>query len=118
MRLRAEDAFFATPALLFTRGVAAFFFGSLGAAAPVGAALGFADAPASHFCNASTGGLFFFHFSTGSNRSPYFLARANTSSDSNTSKLASPFFRQTSTSSHLTGVETVGRSLARNEYTH
>src|SRR3954447_4055000 len=55
--------------------------------------------------------------STGPNRSPSRSTRARTSSCSNTSSDGSPASRQASTSSHATGVETVGLSFARSEYT-
>src|SRR5664279_295095 len=116
--LAALALLFAALALLFVRGAAAFFLGSGIATTRFVAGSDFTVTPASNRCSASSGGIFCFNFSTGSNRSPYFLARANTSSDSNTSKVGSPFLRQFSTSSHFTGVETVGRSFARNEYTH
>src|SRR5664280_3665281 len=115
--LAALALLFAALALLFVRGAAAFFLGSGIATTRFVAGSDFTVTPASNRCSASSGGIFCFNFSTGSNRSPNFLARASTSSDSKTSKLGSPFFRQLSTSSHFTGVEIVGLSLARNEYT-
>src|SRR5664279_589265 len=115
-RLRV-GAFLAALALLFARGAADFFAGSGIATTRFVAGSDFTVTPASNRCSASSGGIFCFNFSTGSNRSPNFLARANTSSDSNTSKVGSPFLRQFSISSHFTGVEIVVRSLARNEYT-
>src|SRR5690242_7401848 len=66
---------------------------------------------------APNSGSFCFSFSTGSNRSPFPSTRFKTSLLSNTSSLGSFFFMQRSTWSHSTGVETVGRSLARSEYT-
>src|SRR5438552_5516357 len=56
-------------------------------------------------------------FSTGSKRSPIFSTRARTLSERNFRRSALFFFRQLATSSQVTGVETVGSSLARSEYT-
>src|SRR3954471_15700162 len=55
---------------------------------------------------------------TGANRSPWRSTRSSTSAESNVSRPASSLARASSTSSQVTGVETVGRSLARSEYTH
>src|SRR5207245_2718661 len=60
-------------------------------------------------------GSFCFFLITGSNRSPTFSTRLSTWSDSKTSFVGSPDFKQRSTSSHDTGVETVGRDRARSE---
>src|SRR5713101_788776 len=62
-------------------------------------------------------GSFCFFLITGSNRSPSFSTRLRTWSESNTSFVGSPAFKQRSTSSQDTGVETVGRDRARSEYT-
>src|SRR5258708_39841037 len=62
-------------------------------------------------------GSFCLMVSTGANRSPTFLTRSRTWAASKTSREASFFFRHFSTSSQLTGVETVGLSRARSEYT-
>src|SRR5689334_9610515 len=58
-------------------------------------------------------GSFCFSFSTGAKRSPFFFTRATVWSDRNFSKSAFFFFKQFSTSSQVTGVETVGSSFAR-----
>src|SRR5207253_5930778 len=58
-----------------------------------------------------------FSFSTGSKRSPSFSTRARVLSERNFRTSALFFFRQLATSSQVTGVETVGSSLARSEYT-
>src|SRR5260370_5195948 len=60
-------------------------------------------------------GSFCFFLITGSNRSPSFSTRLSTLSESNTSFVGSPAFKQRSTSSHDTGVETVGRDRARSQ---
>src|SRR6059058_5980932 len=62
-------------------------------------------------------GSFCFSSSTGSKRSRSFSTRARTFSERNFKRSAFFFFRQFSTSSHVTGVETVGSSLARKLYT-
>src|SRR6266851_2174872 len=62
-------------------------------------------------------GSFCFFLMIGSQRSPCLATRARTWAESNTSRLGSFFFRQFSTSSHVTGVDTVGRARARSEYT-
>src|SRR5208337_2633730 len=62
-------------------------------------------------------GSFCFSFSTGSKRSPIFSTRASTSLASKTKRPASFFFSACSTSSQVTGVDTVGCSRARSEYT-
>src|SRR5579863_957799 len=62
-------------------------------------------------------GNFCFNSSSGSNRSPIFSKRDMTFGASNTSKPASFFLSARSTSSQLTGVDAVGCSLARREYT-
>src|SRR5205814_5096521 len=49
--------------------------------------------------------------------SPSFSARLSTCSESKTRRLGSFAFRHFSTSSHVTGVDTVGRARARSEYT-
>src|SRR6266850_2601414 len=58
-------------------------------------------------------GNFCFSFSTGAKRSPCFSTRARTLSERNFSRSAFFLFKQLATSSHATGVETVGSSLAR-----
>src|ERR1700676_3298440 len=60
-------------------------------------------------------GSFCFSFSTGANRSPSFPTRATVLSERNFNRSAFLFFRQLATSSQVTGVETVGSSLARSE---
>src|ERR687893_748516 len=55
---------------------------------------------------------------TGANRSPWRSTRSSTSAESNVSMSASFAARASSTSSQVTGVDTVGRSFARSEYTH
>src|SRR4051812_23548329 len=60
-------------------------------------------------------GSFCFSFSTDAKRSPCFLTRSTVFSQRNLSRSAFFFFRQLATSSQVTGVETVGSSLARNE---
>src|SRR6266404_3822490 len=60
-------------------------------------------------------GSFCFSFSTGSKRSAIFLTRSRVLSERNLRRSAFFFFRQLATSSHVTGVETVGSSLARSE---
>src|SRR5207302_4280048 len=62
-------------------------------------------------------GNFCLSFSTGSKRSPNLSTRSNTCGASKTSRLGSFFLNVRSTSSQVTGVETVGRSRARSEYT-
>src|SRR5215472_11830561 len=62
-------------------------------------------------------GSFCFSFRTGWNRSPICSTRCSTASESKTRKSGSRASRQPATSSHVTGVETVGRSRARSEYT-
>ena len=52
---------------------------------------------------------------TGANRSPSSSTRCSTCPASNTSRSGSPDSWQSPTSSHVTGVDTVGRSLARSE---
>src|SRR5581483_7345616 len=64
---------------------------------------------------ACSAGNFCFKSITGSNRSPIFSTRLMTSLFSNTSSPASFFLRHFSTSSHDTGVDTVGCSRARRE---
>src|SRR3954451_24410630 len=56
--------------------------------------------------------------STSPNRSPCSSTRASTSSIPKTSESASPRSTASETSSHVTGVETVGRAFARTEYAH
>src|SRR5215472_16234705 len=60
-------------------------------------------------------GSFCLSLSTGSKRSPSSSARFNPSSEMKTNLSGSPFLRQSSTSCQVTGVEIVGRSLARGE---
>ena len=60
-------------------------------------------------------GSFCFNFNNGSNRSPIFSTRFSTSSERKFSRSASFFFNADLTSSHSTGVETVGCSFARRE---
>src|ERR1700758_1169512 len=60
-------------------------------------------------------GSFCLSFSTGSKRSPRFSTRARTSPERNLKSSAFFFLRQFATSSQVTGVETVGSSLARSE---
>src|SRR5271167_24929 len=102
----------------------AFFFLLRGIAGEVTVSLREAEVPSAtvlsppEFSRDLTDGSFCFNFNTGSKRSPNFFVLSSTWSDSNTSSLGSPFFRQLSTSSHFRGVETVGLSRARNEYTH
>src|SRR5207247_10311653 len=55
--------------------------------------------------------------STSSKRSPIFSTRVRVLSERNFSSSAFFFFRQLATSSQVTGVETVGSSLARSEET-
>src|SRR5260370_1123378 len=62
-------------------------------------------------------GSFCFFLDTGSKRSPSLATRLRTCSESNTSRLGSFAFRHFSTSSHVTGVETVARARARSEDT-
>src|SRR5258708_5201427 len=62
-------------------------------------------------------GSFCFFLATGSKRSPSLATRLRTCSQSKTSRLGSFAFKHFSTSSHVTGVETVARARARNEYT-
>src|ERR1051326_903130 len=65
----------------------------------------------------SSAGSFCLSLSTGAKRSPDFSTRCKTWSDEKTSSSGSPFFRQLSTSCHVTGVETVGWSLRSEEHT-
>src|SRR6185312_13279730 len=58
-------------------------------------------------------GSFCFFFATGSNRSPSLSTRFRTWSESKTSRLGFLALRHFSTSSHVTGVDTVGRARAR-----
>src|SRR5260221_11249864 len=58
-------------------------------------------------------GSFCFSSSTGLKRSPHFLTRTRTSSDSNTSEAL--LRRAVATSFQVKGVETVGRFFARSE---
>src|SRR5262249_51622093 len=60
-------------------------------------------------------GSFCFSLSTGSKRSPFFSTRARTWSERNFKRSAFFFFEQLATSSQVTGVETLGSSLARSE---
>src|SRR5213595_3014314 len=60
-------------------------------------------------------GSFCLSFSTGAKRSPIFFTRSRVLSERNFRRSAFFFFRQLATSSHVTGVETVGSSLARSE---
>src|SRR5438876_8351697 len=60
-------------------------------------------------------GSFCFNFSTGSKISPCFSTRPRTLSERNLRRSAFFFFKQLATSSQVTGVETVGSSLARRE---
>src|SRR5205814_4841800 len=62
-------------------------------------------------------GSFCFNSSTGAKRSPIFSTRDNVLSERNFKRSAFFFFRQFATSSQVTGVETVGSSLARKLYT-
>jgi hypothetical protein len=62
-------------------------------------------------------GSFCLSVSTGANKSPLFLTRFNTSSASKTNWDAAPAWQAFSTSFHWRGVDTVGWSLARREYT-
>src|ERR1700686_3674148 len=62
-------------------------------------------------------GSFCFNVITGANKSPIFSTREITCGASNTSRLASFFLNVRSTSSQVTGVETVGCSRARSEKT-
>src|ERR1051326_2032423 len=60
-------------------------------------------------------GSFCFSRSIRAKRSPIFFTRSTVFSQRNFSRSAFFFFRQFSTSSQVTGVETVGSSLARKE---
>src|SRR5438105_15370370 len=60
-------------------------------------------------------GSFCLSVSTGSKRSPIFSTRWRTLSDGKTSSFAFFFLSVFATSSQLTGVETVGCCLARND---
>src|SRR5205823_4468656 len=62
-------------------------------------------------------GSFCFSFWTGANRSPSASTRLMTSGASKRRALASFFFSAASTSSQVTGVDAVGSSRARSEYT-
>src|SRR5579862_920547 len=56
-----------------------------------------------------------FNVSKGANKSPIFSTRFTVCIDSKISSVGSFFLRACSTSCQVTGVETVGRSLARSE---
>src|SRR5207237_8460161 len=60
-------------------------------------------------------GSFCFSFSTVAKRSRIFSTRARVLSERNFKRSAFFFFKQLATSSQVTGVETVGSSLARRE---
>src|SRR6266571_4489482 len=62
-------------------------------------------------------GSFCLSSSIGSKRSPSFSTRARTLSERNFRRSAFFFFKQFSSSSHVTEVETVCSSLARSEWT-
>src|SRR6266481_5977648 len=98
--------------ILFPPGAPLFGCGSSACAAratvPGWAADGVARRRSGNFC---------FNFNTGACRSPIFSKRSRTCAASNTSELASFLRRARSTSSQETGVDTVGCSRARSEYT-
>src|SRR5262245_36988441 len=63
----------------------------------------------------SGAGNFCLSWSTGLKMSPAFFTRCKTSAVSNDSRFGSPAFNAFATSSHSSGVETVGCSFARSE---
>src|ERR1700674_5500647 len=91
------------------------FFSARGGASPWAAMLMASSTFSDSAASPANCGSFCFSFCTGSNRSPIFSTRASTSFASNTSRPASFFFSACSTSSQVTGVETVGCSRARRE---
>src|SRR3954463_5604960 len=63
------------------------------------------------------GGSFCLSVSTGSKRSPNSATRLRAASESKASSCGSFLLKHFFTSSQVTGVETIGRSFARSEYT-